>query len=255
MLRQILRFSFLIIFSTVISFCSNKKKVIYFQGNLPSEVKNNNIIFRPDDILSIKVVGVDADAAKPFNLPVISDQQTGGYSSGIPSPPGYVIDQDGNIDLPVLGKVKVAGLTKIQCVEFLKEQLKPYLNKPTIIVKLVNYKITVLGEVKNPGTFTIPNERITLVEALGVAGDLTISGIRKNILVIRESEGKRTETRVDLTSKELFNSPVFYLQQNDIVYVEPNRTRINSAQFNTGYASIAISGVSLLVTLILLFKK
>ncbi len=255
MFHKISRLFFFIFLITINPSCTNKKKIIYFQGPVPSEVKNYNIIFRPDDILSIKVVGIDAEAVKPFNLPVISDQQTGGYSSGIPSPPAYIIDQDGNIDIPVVGKVKVAGLTKIQCVEFLKEQLKPYLNKPTIIVKLVNFKITVLGEVKTPGTFTIPNERVTLIEALGIAGDLNISGIRKNVLVIRESEGKRTETRVDLTSKELFNSPVFYLQQNDIVYVEPNRTRINSAQFNTGYASIAISAISLLVTLILLFKK
>lgn len=252
---QIVRPILYILFFMIITSCASHKKVVYFQGTLPKEVKNSNILFRPDDILSIKVIGLDADAVKPFNLPVINDQQTGGYAAGTPSPPGYVIDQDGNIDFPVLGKLKVAGLTKTQCVEYLKEQLKPYLNKPTVIVKLLNYKITVLGEVKNPGTFTIPNERVTLVEAIGIAGDLTISGIRKNVLVIRESDSLRTETRVDLTSKELFNSPVFYLQQNDIIYVEPNRARINSALLNTGYVSISISAISLLVTLLLLFKN
>lgn len=254
MRSKVFRLFFLFIF-LIFQSCSSKKKIIYFQGSLPAEVKNFNLIFRPDDIISIKVIGIDAEAVKPFNLPIINDQQTGGYSAGIPSPAGYLIDQEGNIDFPVVGKIKIAGLTRTQCVDYLKEQLKPYINNPTIIVRLLNYKITVLGEVKMPGTFTIPNERITLVEALGIAGDLTISGVRKNILVIRETNGKRTETRVDLTSTELFSSPVFVLQQNDLIYVAPNRARANSSALNTGYISISISAISLFVTLALLFKN
>ena len=119
----------------------------------------------------------------------------------------------------------------------------------------MNYKITVLGEVRNPGTFTIPNERITLPEALGIAGDLQISGIRKNVMVIRDIEGKKTEYRVNLTSKELFSSPVYYLQQNDLVYVEPNRAKVNSSVVNPANVSLVISIISLFVTMVILFTR
>ena len=133
--------------------------------------------------------------------------------------------------------------------------MKSYLNDAIVIIRILNYKITVLGEVKNPGTFTIPNERITLLEALGIAGDLNITAVRNNILVIREIDGKLTETRVDITKKEFFNSSVYYLQQNDVVYVEPNKVKINSALFNQTNVSTGISVVSLLVTILLLFTR
>ena len=122
-------------------------------------------------------------------------------------------------------------------------------------MRILNYKVTVLGEVKNPGTFTIPNERITLPEALGIAGDLLITGVRHDVLVIRDVDGKITETRIDLRKKDLFRSPVYYLQQNDIVYVEPNRARINSSVVNASNAGIAISVLSLLITMVTLLTR
>ncbi len=201
-------------------------------------------------------MSLDEIAAKPFNLPTIGiNQAIGGYIQGAPSPPGYLIDSDGNIDFPVVGKIKLGGLTRQTAIDYLKEQLKPYLSNPTIIIRILNYKVTVLGEVRNPGTITIPNERITLLEAIGIAGDLNITGLRKNVLVIRETDGKRTETLVDLTSKELFSSPVFYLQQNDVVYVEPNRAKRNSSAVNTANVSLAISVISLFVTMVILFRQ
>jgi polysaccharide export outer membrane protein len=112
-----------------------------------------------------------------------------------------------------------------------------------------------LGDVKNPGTFTIPNEKITIIEALGIAGDLNITGLRNNIKVIRETEGKKKEFIIDLTKNDVFNSPVYYLQQNDLVYVEPNRSKINSSLINSSNTGIAISAVSLIATLIVLFTK
>lgn len=252
------RFS-LAVYALLLCFsCTNKKNLVYFQGNLANSETNKSYspLLRPDDILSITVMGLDEQAAKPFNLPSIgANQAIGGYMQGMPTPPGYLIDADGTIDFPVIGKLKLGGLTRSSAIDLLKEQLKPYLNNPTVLIRILNYKITVLGEVRNPGTFTIPNERITLPEALGIAGDLQITAIRKNILVIRETDGKRSETRVDLTSKDLFSSPVFYLQQNDVVYVEPNRAKVNSSVVNASNVSLVISTISLLITMAVLFTR
>jgi len=238
------------------SSCTNKKKLIYFQGNLAASNSTYTPTLKKDDILSITIMGLDADAIKPFNSPIISVNPTnGGYSQGTPTPPGYLIDADGNIDFPVIGKIHMAGLNRNDAIDTLKKHLSPYLTKPTILLRIINYKVTVLGEVRNPGTFTIPNERITLPEALGIAGDLLITGVRKNVMVIRDVDGKKTETIVDLTSKDLFASQVFYLQQNDLVYVQPNRARINSSVVNTTNVSLVISVISLLVTMAVLFTR
>lgn len=237
--------------------CTNKKNLVYFQGSIDGNSTSINYspTLKSDDVVSINVISIDESAAKPFNLPLSnSSQNNGGYTQGVPSPPGYLIDAEGNIDFPVIGRVKLAGLSRHAAIELLKAELKPYLNNPTIIMRILNYKVTVLGEVKNPGTFTIPNERITLLEAIGIAGDLNITGKRKNVLVIRDEGGKKTETRIDLTSKSIFSSPFYYLQQNDVVYVEPNRAKINSSAINTANTGLVISVISLLVTIsVLLF--
>lgn len=251
------RIVYFLLYSCILfSSCGYKKKLIYFQGNLSNSEVNKNFtpILKPDDVLSILVMGLDEAAVKPFNLPLTGlNTGSGGYNSGAQTSPGYLIDADGHIEFPVIGKIKLGGLTRTAAMDTLKQKLTPYLNNPTIILRILNYKITVLGEVNNPGTFTIPNERITLPEALGIAGDLEITGSRKNVLVIRETDGKRTETRVNLTNKDVFSSPVFYLQQNDLVYVEPNRTKRNSAAINTPIASLVVSVTSLIVTVVILF--
>ncbi len=251
------RISLILLVIAIISSCTNRKNLIYFQGNINTELnKNYNPLLKTDDILSITVMGLDVDAIKPFNLPVFSiNQNIGGYAQGAPTPPGYLIDSEGNIDFPVLGKIKLVGLSRSAAIDTLKKLLNPYLSGPTVLLRILNYKITVLGEVRNPGTFTIPNERITLPEALGIAGDLLITGVRKNVIVIREVDGKKTETRVDLTSKDLFSSPVYYLQQNDVVYVEPNRAKVNSSVVNTTNISLVVSVISLLVTMAVLFTR
>lgn len=242
----------------VFNSCTSKKNMIYFQGALPNNEANKNYTptLKTDDLLSITVLGLDEIATKPFNLTFTNtNQNIGGYTQGAPTAPGYLIDVDGNIDFPVIGKVKLGGLSRSAAIELLKEQLKPYLNNPTILIRIINYKVTVLGEVRNPGTFTIPNERITLPEALGIAGDLQITAVRKNVLVIRDVDGKKTETRVDLTKKDVFTSPVFYLQQNDVVYVEPNRAKVNSSVVNPSNVSLVISVISLFVTMAVLFRQ
>lgn len=252
-------FSFLLLIIVFANSCTSPKKLIYFQGSIPNSEANRNYnpLLKPDDLLSITIVAQDQEAIKPFNLPTYTlyGNNIGGYAQGAPTPPGYLIDSDGNIDFPIIGKLKVSGLTRTAAVDLIKENLKPYLVNPTVLIRILNYKITVLGEVKNPGTFTIPNERVTLLEAIGIAGDLQITGKRKNVLVIRENDGKKTEYKVDLTSKDLFNSPVYYLTQNDVVYVEPNRARINSSVINPANAGIVISAVSLIISVIVLISK
>lgn len=244
----------------LLSACTSKKKLKYFDGELKqsqTDVKFNNPIFRKDDLLSITVMGMDPESVLPFNMPVSQQFATnvGGYSQGAPTPPGYLIDGAGEIDFPVIGKIKLAGLTRTEAVELLKSKLSAYVAKPNVNIRILNFKVTVLGEVKNPGTFTIPNERVTLLEAIGIAGDLLITGVRKNVLVIRDEDGKKTETRIDLTTTEVFNSPVYYLQQNDVVYVEPNRAKMNSSVVNAANIGIAVSVLSLLITMATLLSR
>lgn len=256
---MLIKSQFIFITSLILLFtsCTYRRKLVYFQGNLKNETTNISYspTLKPDDIISINIQGMDESTTKPFNLQTSINQNIGGYSSGTPAPPGYLIDSDGFIDFPILGKVKLGGLSRISAIDTLKKKLNQYVNNPTILIRILNFKVTVLGEVRNPGTFNIPNERVTLLEAIGIAGDLQITGLRKNVLVIREENGKRNEVRIDLTNKDFFNGPYYYLQQNDIVYVEPNRTKINSAAVNTTNVSLAISVISLFVTMVVLFRQ
>lgn len=240
--------------------CTSKKKVVYFNAaeaikNADSN-KNYNPVFCKDDLLAITVSGIDPEAAKPFNLPAVNNSSNvSAYTSGAASPAGYLVDSEGHIDLPVIGKFKIAGLNRMEATDQLKEKLKLYLNNPIINIRILNFKVTVLGDVKSPGTFTIPNERVTLLEALGIAGDLNITAKRKNVLVIRDADGKKTETRIDLTSKELFSSSVYYLNQNDVIYIEPNRAKMNSSVVNASNVGIVISVISLLTTIAVLISR
>lgn len=252
------RLYFVLLVQLLIVSCTSKKNLIYFQGSTGVQASgfSYNPVLAKDDVVSIMVMDLDADAVKPFNIPVTAlSQNNGGYIQGSQPPPGYLVDSDGKVDFPVLGKITLAGLTRSMAIDTLKKLLKPYLAHPTVLIRILNFKVTVLGEVRNPGTFTIPNERITLPEALGIAGDVLITGVRKNILVIRDVNGIKTETRIDLTSKELFSSPVYYLNQNDLIYVEPNRAKINSSVVNVSNVSLVISIVSLLATMAVLFTR
>ena len=245
-------------FSLLLTSCSNRKKLVYFQGLISNSEANKNYspVLHTDDILSINVNCLDLESAKPFNLPITNNNaMVGGYSQGVQPPPGYLIDLNGNIEFPVIGKIRLGGLTRAAAIDTLKGLLKPYIQNPNIQMRILNFKVTVLGEVRNPGTFTIPNERITLPEALGIAGDLLITGVRKNVIVIRDVDGKKTETKVDLTSKQLFSSPVYYLNQNDVVYVEPNRAKMNSSAINTSNVGIIISIISLITTIAVLLSR
>lgn len=251
-IRILFIISLLFVFS-----CANKKKIVYFQGDksVNSDTINGfSAKLRIDDLLSIVVMGMDAEAVKPFNLSTygqfVGQQENPGTSSQTAS--GYLIDKNGDIEFPIIGRIKLSGLTRVEASQLIKSKLTDYLKEPIVNIRILNYKFTILGDVNKPGVYTIPNERITLIEAIGLAGDLNLSGMRKNILVIRDVEGKKTETRVDLTTKDVFNSPVYYLQQNDVIYVEQNRPKKNSSVVNSTGITLVLSSVTFLITLITL---
>ena len=236
----------------VLSACVSKKEITYFQFNEidQSKVSNNyNIIFKPDDLLQIVISAQDLESAQPFNLPAVTFDARTGRAIGQPIQQTYLIDSQGNIDFPILGNIKIGGLSREEAIALFKSKLDPdYVKNPTINIRITNFKITVQGDVKVPGTYTIPNERITIMEALGLAGDINISGQRYNVKVIREEGNQKNEYLLDLRSKEIFTSPVYYLQQNDLVYVEPNYAKSQSASYNQN-TLLFISISSVLISL------
>lgn len=233
--------------------CAKQQDFVYFQrqandSSMPKLAKPIPPVLHPGDIVSITVTAIDPDVVKPFNM-------GGGISSGNTASPaagvyGYLINDKGQVEFPVLGSVNLDGLTRIQAVALLREKIKVYVNNPIVDLKIMNHKISVLGEVKLPGVYPITNEQMTLTEAIAMSGDLLISGVRKNVLVIREVNGVKTETRVDLTSSTLFESPVYYLQNNDIIYIQPTKARIASAGQTLQYTSLAIGSLSLIINLL-----
>ncbi|MBP2831999.1 polysaccharide export protein [Aquimarina sp. U1-2] len=250
--------SFFLFFS-----CKTPTNVVYFQNskNLEKINAKNSFtpVFKVDDVISVIVSASDMDAARPFNLMIGSSnafptEQSNQPSNISGSEPTYLIDEAGYIEFPVLGKLKIAGLTRVEVKKMIKDKLKVYINDPIVDVRLKNFKITVIGEVNRPGSYAIPNERITIVEALGLAGDITITGKRSNVTVIRENNGVNTYHRVDFTSKNIFDSPAYYLTQNDVLYVEPNKAKIkvsrgqnNITPLVLGILGVALAGLNLVV--------
>lgn len=239
--------------------CAKRDNIVYFQGDLTknqiTEKHTNDLpVFKVGDLIDIKVSSLNMEASSPFNLPNNYTSFNGSYTSGNPSPEGYLIDYSGHINFPVLGKIKVAGRSRNQIVSDLQSKLSSYLNSPIVHIRITNFKITVLGDVSRPGSFTIPNERITIPEALGIAGDLQISGKRNNIKLIRDNNGVKEIHLIDLTRSEVLNSPFYYLEQNDVIYVEPNRTKMNSSLYSPIY-SLVLSATALIITTINVLTK
>ena len=200
----------------------------------------------------------DPETAIPFNLTAISVPTTMNVGTGAmmtlrgqESVQSYLVDARGTIDFPILGKLQVGGLSRSDLMQLLETKITKYIKNPIINIRLMNFKVSVQGEVMVPGTYPVNSDRVTLIEAISMAKDLTIYGKRNNILVIREVNGVKSFNRVDITKADFINSPYYYLAQNDVVYVEPNKTRINGAAVgaNTG---VIISITSLVITLITL---
>ncbi|WP_229311214.1 polysaccharide biosynthesis/export family protein [Larkinella soli] len=221
--------------------CVSHKQIAYFQTaadstELAIQINNRYVpVIQNNDLLGIYVNSLNPEASSFFN-PYAAVERTGTgmlttQTGQIPvtNAVGHLVDPEGNVELPLLGKVKVAGLTSNQARDLIREKLKTYLKEPTVTVRFLNFKVSVIGEVVRPSMFNVPNEQLTLPEALGLAGDLTIYGKRDNVLVIRETDGKREFGRVNLNNRDLFKSPYYYLHPNDVIYVEPGRARVASA--------------------------
>jgi polysaccharide export outer membrane protein len=215
-------------------------------------IQNYEVIIHQDDLLSIMVNSKDHELALPFNMPMVS-YQIGNQSSAQQRVLGYLVDSKGNIDFPILGTIKVEGLSRSQLTNLIKNRLmkEDLIKDPIVTVQFLNFKVSVMGEVSRPGSFTISGDRVTLLEALSMAGDLTIYGKRDRVAVIREKEGRRTVLFHDLRASDLFQSPCYYLQQNDIVYVEPNKARAGQSSINQNNSvGVWLSAVSILTSVV-----
>lgn len=221
-----------------------------------SSLSKIDLTIQPDDVLSITVSCYDAQLAVPFNL--IDTRQAGATQANSPLVT-YLVDSKGDIEYPVLGRIHVGKKTIIEIRDTLYAKIKPYIKEPSINIKRVNFRITVLGEVAKPSSFSIASERITLLEALGMAGDLTPYSDRQRIMVVREENGKMVFGRVDLQTTDFFTSPYYYLHQNDVVYVDPKKNKkgtVNDpAAKYISWGAAALSAISAIVTVIILAKR
>lgn len=236
--------------------CGSSKQIAYFQNADSLSYAASKGLFdakiMPKDLLTITVSTTDPKAATPFNLSVTNTLNATGYlSTGAGSLQTYLVDNDGFINFPVVGRLKVGGMTKRQCENYIRDKILPYMSKtenPIVTVKMASFKVTVAGEVKAPGVFNVDQEKISVIEALARAGDLTIYGKRGNVLLIREdATGEKSVHRLNLNDANLINSPYYYLQQNDYLYVEPNSVQAKNSAIGSS-TTIWISVVSILTS-------
>ncbi len=237
--------------------CASKKNILYLQDiesvDLNKDGSKNKVNIKPNDQLSIVVSSIDRKSAAPFNLPALAQVNTDVTQVNAQQRlQTYLVDQEGNIEFPILGVVNVGGKTTSEAILFFKKELKKYLKDPIINIRISNFKVSVLGEVSRPGVINVQDERITILEALSNAGDMTVFGKRKDVLVVREGIDKKEYFKVDFTSSEFINSPYYYLEQNDVVIVSPNKTQVQSSAFgrNTS-ALVSIAGVLISVITLL----
>lgn len=241
----------------ILGSCGSSKNVAYFQNSDSIDLSASQMLYdariMPKDILSITVSTVNGDAAVPFNL-VVSTPMSAALRNTTTqaSLQSYLVDNSGNIEFPVIGKVHLGGQTKAEAEQIIHDKIIKYMNKdenPIVTVRMVNYKFSVLGEVAHPGMFTTSNEKINILEALAQAGDLTIYGVRDKVKLIREdASGKKTIQVLNLNDANLINSPYFYLQQNDIVYVEPNKVKAQNSSVGS-MTTLWFSATSILISL------
>lgn len=260
LIKMIKKITLLLIIGVLSVSCVSRKKIAYFQnigevGTLDTKYEPR---LQPDDLLLILVSAPDPEAAIPFNLPAAGVIGIGNMPLDAvntqPRYQTYLIDNLGDIQFPVIGALKLGGLTRAEAIEKLNTELKKYINNPIVNMRIMNYKISVMGEVARQGSFNVTTERITLPEALSMAGDMTIYGNRSRVLIIREIDGIKTHNFVDMTKADFINSPFYYLSQNDLVYVEPNKTKINSSAIGPNI-TVGISAISLLITIIALVTR
>jgi polysaccharide export outer membrane protein len=244
-----------LILSVLLSSCGSYKDIPYFQDlNRQSVVKEAIDNYSPftiqqGDMLEINVTSENAESSK-FLQPAASENDNNSSSA-----PTYLVDKTGNIQLPVVGQISVKGLTIAQAHDLLVTKLSTYIKDFTLKVKITNFKFTVVGDVEHPGVFTSPNDKLNLIEALGYAGDLSITAKRRNLLLIREIGGNREFVTIDLTTSQLFHSPYYYLKNNDMIYVQPDKAKYNSVSTARENLTLGISLLSIAALLLEIYRR
>lgn len=235
--------------------CANPRKMVYFSDvsdslehrKMVAATEFSSFKLKPGDILNITVQTLDPQSTQAFSTQGGGTGTTGGTVSG------YTVSKDGYIEMPMVGKLKVSGLTLDQTREKVREHAREFYKDPLVNVRLANFQVTVLGEVARPGTLTLPAERMGIVDVIGLAGDLTPFGRRDKIMLIREEEGKKEFVHMDINSSEIFKSPYYYVKPGDIIYIEPTVVRARAASADVTrdrYISFGITGVSLIITIL-----
>jgi len=248
---------YLSIIITFFSSCTAYKQVPYFQdlpaeGEVQEDIQNQTILkIQKADILAITVSSLNPEASAIFNSgnmnPSVAAQ---GGSSEVNGVNGFLVDTKGDIQLPLIGSLKVEGLSTTEARELIQSKLLNYLKEPVVSLRLANLKISVLGDVSRPGVYPVQNEKVSVTEALSMAGDLNITASRKNVLLVREADGKRKFIRLDMNSKKMFNSPYYYLQNNDVIYVQPGDSKYATVDSRYRDIGIALSAISIIILII-----
>ena len=243
--------------------CVSNKEIAYFQdiqtidqAQLENATKFTEPVIQADDILSINIFTLNPQSGAVVNQAANTPTLGGNSNSSVTSQStGFLVDKNGEIELSLVGKITVAGLTTYQARELIRDKVSVFYKEPNVQLRFANFKVSVLGEVNAPSAYTLPNEKVTILDALSLAGDLTIYGRRENVLVVRDNNGKKEFARLNLNSSNIFNNPFYYLRQNDVVYVEPNKRKVaatNSAQVQT--ISVIASVMSVILVAITSFR-
>lgn len=243
----------------ILTSCASKKNVLLFQDienyQAASDSTKSDIRIKQNDLLSIIVSSADRKSAAPFNLPAVGTAN--GDITQVNAQQRlqtYLVDANGEIQFPILGTLNLEGKTTIEATNYLKEVLSKYIKDPIVNLRITNFKVSVLGEVRSPGTYVINDERVTILEALSRAGDLTIFGKRSDILLIREIDGVKSYSKIDLTKKEVLSSPYYFLQQNDVIMVSPNGAQVQSSASNRN-AGLYVSVAGVIITVISILTR
>ena len=243
----------------MLSGCVTNKRIAYFQDiQLIESAKLDNAItfteplIQPDDILSITIFTLNPASSAVINQTISTPTIGGGANTSLNAQAtnGFIVDRDGDVELSLIGKIRLGGLTTYQAKELIREKARAFYKDPNVQIRFANFKVTVLGEVNAPAAYTLPNEKVSILDAIGLAGDLTIYGKRENILIVRDVDGKKEYARLNLNSSKIFDSPYYYLRQNDVIYVEPNKARVsanNAAQLQLLGALTSIATVLVLI--------
>ncbi len=257
-MKQIKLLFTLLVVSILITGCGSTKNVAYFKNSDSVNLDMSRVLYdariMPKDVLTITVNTTNPEASAAFNLTVATAQTVSLHTSSTTQAAlqSYIVDNEGNIDFPLVGKLHLGGLTKNEAEQVVLQNIMPYMSiseRPIVTVRMINYKISVIGEVNRPGMFTVGNEKINILEALAQAGDLTIYGVRERVKLIREdATGKKEIHMLNLNDANIINSPYYYLQQNDIIYVEPNKVKSQNSSVGS-MTTLWFSATSILISL------